>query len=167
VDNWINFTPNKNPTFIPFTEISIDPYQDYAYQAVGTNMRGFSQNIRNGNNFAVFNSEIRFPFVKYIANYPLSNNFLENLQLVGFFDVGTAWSGKTPFSGENAYDNDIIVNGPITITIDADRFPIVAGYGVGVRSQLLGYFLRLDWAWGIENNQLLDRIFYFSMGLDF
>jgi hypothetical protein len=167
VDNWINFTPNKNPTFIPFSEISIDPYQNYAYQAVGTNMRGFSQNIRNGNNFVVFNSEIRFPVIKYIANYPLSNNFLENLQLVGFFDVGTAWSGKTPFSGENAYDNDIIVNGPITITIDADRFPIVAGYGLGVRSQLLGYFLRLDWAWGIENNQLLQRIFYFSMGLDF
>jgi hypothetical protein len=167
VDNWINFTPNKNPTFIPFTEISIDPNQNYAYQAVGTNMRGFSQNIRNGNNFAVFNSELRFPVIKYIANYPLSNSFLENLQLVGFFDVGTAWSGKTPFSGENAYDNDIIVNGPITITIDADRYPIVAGYGVGIRSQLLGYFLRLDWAWGIENNQLLDRIFYFSIGLDF
>ncbi|MBP1668633.1 MAG: translocation protein TolB [Bacteroidetes bacterium] len=167
VDNWINFTQNKYPTFIPFSEISIDPDQNYAYQAVGTNMRGFSQNIRNGNNFAVFNSELRFPVIKYIANYPLSNNFLENLQLVGFFDVGTAWSGKTPFSGENAYDNDIIENGPITITIDADRFPIVAGYGLGVRSQLLGYFLRLDWAWGIENNQWLPRIFYFSMGLDF
>jgi hypothetical protein len=167
VDNWINFNQNKNPTFIPFSEISIDPDQNYAYQAVGTNMRGFSQNIRNGNNFAVFNSELRFPVIKFIANYPLSNNFLENLQLVGFFDVGTAWSGKTPFSGENAYDNDIIVNGPITITIDAQRFPIVAGYGLGVRSQLLGYFLRLDWAWGIENNQMLPRIFYFSMGLDF
>ena len=167
VDNWINFTPNKNPTFIPFSEISISPNQNYAYQAVGTNMRGFSQNIRNGNNFAVFNSEIRFPVVKYIANYPLSNNFLENFQLVGFFDIGTAWSGPTPWSGENAYDNDIIENGPITITIDADRDPIVAGYGFGIRSQLLGYFIRLDWAWGIENYQLLPRIFYFSLNLDF
>ncbi|MBN1413891.1 MAG: hypothetical protein JW973_02220 [Bacteroidales bacterium] len=167
VDNWINFTPNKNPTFIPFSEISINPDKNYAYQAVGTNMRGFSQNIRNGNNFAVFNSEIRFPVIKYITNYPMSNSFLENFQIVGFFDIGTAWSGATPWSGENAYDNDIIENGPITITIDADRDPIVAGYGFGLRSQLLGYFIRLDWAWGIENYQLLPRIFYFSMSLDF
>jgi len=167
VDNWINLTPNKNPTFIPFSESRINPDQNYAYQAVGTNMRGFSQNIRNGNNFAVFNSEIRFPVIKYLANYPMSNSFLENFQIVGFFDVGTAWSGPTPWSGENAYDNDIIVNGPVTITIDADRDPIVAGYGFGIRSQLLGYFIRLDWAWGIENYQLLPRIFYFSMNLDF
>jgi WD40 repeat protein len=167
VDNWINFTPNKNPTFIPFSEISINTKQNYAYQAVGTNMRGFSQNIRNGNNFAVFNSEIRFPVFKYLANYPLSSNFLDNFQLIGFFDVGTAWSGPTPWAGENAYDNDIIENGPITITIDAERDPIVYGYGFGLRSQLLGYFVRLDWAWGIENNQLLPHIFYFSMSLDF
>jgi WD40 repeat protein len=167
VDNWINLTPNKNPTFIPFSEIRINPDQNYAYQAVGTNMRGFSQNIRNGNNFAVFNSEIRFPVIKYLANYPLTNNFLENFQIVGFFDIGTAWSGPTPWAGENAYDNDIIVNGPITITIDAQRDPVVAGYGFGLRSQLLGYFIRLDWAWGIENYQLLPRIFYFSMSLDF
>ncbi|MBN2274677.1 MAG: hypothetical protein JXR41_04215 [Bacteroidales bacterium] len=167
VDNWINLTPNKNPTFIPFSEISINTKQNYAYQAVGTNMRGFSQNIRNGNNFAVFNSEIRFPVIKYLANYPMSNSFLENFQLIGFFDVGTAWSGPTPWAGENAYDNDVIVSGPITITIDADRDPIVAGYGFGLRSKLLGYFIRLDWAWGIENYQLLPRIFYFSMSLDF
>jgi hypothetical protein len=167
VDNWYNFSTNKNPTFIPFSEIPINTSQNYGFQAVGTNMRGFSQNIRNGNNFALFNSEIRFPFIKYIANYPLSNSFLENLQLVGFFDLGTAWSGATPWSGENAYDNDIIENGPITITIDADRDPFVAGYGFGVRTQLLGYFIRLDWAWGIENHQMTRNIFYFSMSLDF
>jgi hypothetical protein len=31
----------------------------------------------------------------------------------------------------------------------------------------LGYFVRLDWAWGIEDNKILDRIFYFSLSLDF
>jgi hypothetical protein len=43
----------------------------------------------------------------------------------------------------------------------------VAGYGFGLRSQLLGYFVRLDWAWGIENNQIRPRVFYFSLSLDF
>lgn len=167
VDNWINLSPGRTPTFIPFTEIPIDRTQNYAYQAVGTNMRGFSQNIRNGNNFAVFNSEIRFPVFKYLANYPLSKSFFENFQLVGFFDVGSAWSGPTPWSSKNAYDSDIIQQGPITITIDTERDPIVAGYGFGVHTQLLGYFMRFDWAWGIENRQILPHVFYFSMSLDF
>jgi hypothetical protein len=167
VDNWINLNPNKTPTFIPFTEIPIDRTQNYAYQAVGTNMRGFSQNIRNGNNFAVFNTEIRLPIFKYLANYPLSRSFFENFQLVTFFDVGSAWSGPTPWSSKNAYDSDVIQQGPITITIDANRDPIVAGYGFGIHTQLLGYFMRFDWAWGIENRQVLPPVFYFSMSLDF
>jgi hypothetical protein len=167
VDNWINFNSSKTPTFIPFTEIPYDRTQNYAYQAVGTNMRGFSQNIRNGNNFAVFNTEIRFPVFKYLANYPLSRSFFENFQLVTFFDVGSAWSGPTPWSSKNAYDSDIIQQGPITITIDSNRDPIVAGYGFGIHTQLLGYFMRFDWAWGIENQQVLPSVFYFSMSLDF
>ncbi len=167
VDNWTNLTPYKIPTFIPLSEIRIDETQNYAYQAVATNTRGFSQNIRNGNSFALINSEIRWPIIKYIANYPLSNSFLENLQVVGFFDIGTAWSGPHPWAGQNAYNNDIIEHPPITITIDAGRDPVVAGYGAGVRSQLFGYFIRLDWAWGIENYQLLPRVFYFSLSLDF
>jgi WD40 repeat protein len=167
VDNWTNITPLKHPTFIPLSEIRIDPDANYVYQAVATNMRGFSQNIRNGNSFALINTELRWPIISYLANYPLSNSFLQNFQAVGFFDIGTAWSGLTPWSGKNAYDNDIIRQGPVEIEIDADREPIVAGYGFGIRSQLFGYFVRLDWAWGIENMQVLPRIFYLSLSLDF
>ncbi len=171
VDNWTNITPFKVPTFIPLSEIPINTEANYAYQTVATNMRGFSQNVRNGNNFALINSEVRWPIIKYIANYPISNSFLENFQIVGFFDIGTAWSGLTPWSKKNAYDKQVIPadgNGnPITIIIDTNREPVVAGYGVGVRSQLLGYFVRLDWAWGIEDSKIRDRIFYFSLSLDF
>jgi Tol biopolymer transport system component len=166
VDNWINLS-GRTKTFLPFTETPVDETQNYAFQAVGTNMRGFSQNIRNGNNFAVFNSEIRFPVFKYLANHPLSKSFFENFQIVGFFDLGSAWSGPTPWSSKNAYDNDIVQQGPITITIDANRPPIVAGYGVGIHTQLLGYFVRFDWAWGIDNNEIRPYVFYFSTSLDF
>ena len=167
VDNWTNLTPLKTPTFTPISEVPIDETENYAYQTVATNMRGFSQNIRNGNNFALINSEIRWPIIKYFVNHPLSNSFLENFQIVGFFDIGTAWSGKTPWSGENAYDFTEIDRPPIKVTLDSDREPIVAGYGFGLRSQLLGYFVRFDWAWGIENNQIRPRVFYFSLSLDF
>jgi WD40 repeat protein len=170
VDNWTNLSA-RTPTFIPLSEIGITPGVNYAFQTLATNMRGFSQNIRNGDNFALINTEIRWPIIRYILNYPLSNAFLENLQVIGFFDIGTAWSGLHPWSKENGYDTDYIYFGPVSlpsiIEIDAQRDPIVAGYGFGVRSQLLGYFIRLDWAWGIENQQVLPKVFYFSLALDF
>jgi hypothetical protein len=81
--------------------------------------------------------------------------------------VGSAWTGLTPFSGKNAYDHDIITNGSVTVTLDSNRSPIVYGYGFGLRAQLLGYFMRFDWAWGVENHVVLPRIFYFSLNLDF
>lgn len=165
VDNWMNVTPMETPTFDQ--SIRIDPEANYVFQAVATNMRGFSQNIRNGTNFAVLNSEIRWPFVRYFANRPLSTDFFNNLQVVGFADIGTAWSGVSPLSADNAYNTDILENGPVRLIIDHERPPYVWGFGFGVRSKLLGYFVRADWAWGVEADVLLPRVFYLSMNLDF
>ena len=147
--------------------IPVNPDVNYGFQALATNLRGFSQNARNGNSFALINSEIRWPFVRYLAGHPLRSNFLNSLQVVGFGDIGTAWTGSSPWSGKNAYDNEIIKNGPVIVTLDSNREPIVAGFGVGARAQVFGYFLRADWAWGIENNYLIPKIFYLSFSLDF
>jgi hypothetical protein len=87
--------------------------------------------------------------------------------VVGFGDIGTAWTGKSPWSGENSYDNEVLSNKAVTVTLDSNREPIVAGFGAGARAQIFGYFIRADWAWGIENNYLLPRMFYLSFSLDF
>jgi len=73
VDNWMNFSRNT-PTFDNSTEINYD--KNWVFQAVGTNMRGFVQNVRNGNSFAVANFELRWPIVRYIFNRPISNECL-------------------------------------------------------------------------------------------
>lgn len=166
VDNWIPLSSDV-PKFIPLSENPINNNHTYAYQALASNMRGFSQNIRNGNSFALINAEIRWPVFQYLLNRPLNSDLLNNMQIVGFFDVGSAWSGTSPLSDENAYNRIVIENNPITITIDREKSPLVAGFGAGVRSKILGYFVRLDWAWGIENNTILPRIFYLSLDLDF
>ena len=166
VDNWVNLSPG-NPTFIPVDEIPLSRSDRYVFQAVATNMRGFPQNIRNGNNFALFNSELRFPFVSYFNNFPSGSSFWNNLQLVGFFDLGTAWTGLHPWAGNNEYEYETIQNGPISITLELHKEPLVAGYGMGLRAKLLGYFVRLDYAWGIENQKSRPGMFYFSLSLDF
>jgi len=165
VDNWMGYFFTKYTMFD--NSIPVNTNENYGFQAIATNLRGFSQNVRNGNSFALINSEIRWPFVRYFAGHPLKSNFLNSLQVVGFGDIGTAWSGKSPWSGQNAYDDQVITNNTITVTLDSNRDPIVAGFGAGARAQIMGYFIRADWAWGIENNYLLPKMFYLSFSLDF
>ncbi|HEX2969618.1 MAG TPA: hypothetical protein VHO46_11010 [Bacteroidales bacterium] len=165
VDNWMGYLFNKYEMFNTSTPVT--PGVNYGFQALATNMRGFTQNVRNGNSFALINSELRWPFIRYFAGHPLRSNFLNSLQIVGFGDIGTAWTGKDPWTGQNGYDTQVIESGPIKVTLDTNTDPIVAGVGAGVRAQLMGYFIRADWAWGIENYYVLPRIFYLSFSLDF
>lgn len=159
VDNWL--FPKFN------NDITIATDQHYAYQTLATNMRGFTQNIRNGNSFAVFNSELRFPIFRYLSKKPIKSDFINNFQIIGFGDVGTAWNGSSPWAPDNALFTHIIPGNPITITLTKDIQPIVEGFGFGLRSRLLGYFMRADWAWGVDNGVIQPIVFYFSLSLDF
>ncbi len=165
VDNWMGYIFNKVPMFDQ--TVPVNPNVNYGFQALATNMRGFTQNIRNGSNFALVNSELRWPVVRYFAGHPLRSNFLNSLQLVGFYDVGMAWSGWDPWGNENWWNDKVYQNGPVTVTIDAMRDPLVMGFGGGARAQLFGYFVRADLAWGIDNGYILPKIFYLSFSLDF
>jgi len=158
VDNWIGAKFNQS--------IPIDYSQNYAYQTLATSMRGFDQNIRNGNSFMVFNSELRLPVVKYLLNRPTRISFIDNFQVVGFGDIGTAWSGPNPFLN-NILFTRYVNQSPIGVVVKEQRNPIVEGMGFGLRTRLLGYFIRADWAWGIEEGVVQPRKFYVSLSLDF
>lgn len=159
VDNWL----------LPRMDNSLAPpaNQNFAYRGLGTNMRGFLQNARNGANFFLINSEVRFPFVQVISRSPVSSEFWRNLAVVGFADVGTAWSGLNPFSLDNPFNVTTFEDGPVRVTVVTNKNPIIAGYGVGARMRLLGYFLRIDRAWGLDDGQILRPVWYFSLSLDF
>ena len=159
VDNWL--IPKFN------RETPVDYKKNYAYQTLATNMRGFEQNIRNGNSFFIINSELRMPIIRYFANRPLKSDFLHNLQIVGFTDVGTAWTGWNPYSSENSLYLRTIRNGSLLITVERQVDPWVGGFGFGLRSRLLGYFLRGDLAWGVEDGRIQKTIIYISLSLDF
>ena len=163
VDAWLK------PRFNFDTDISQE--ENYAYQSVATNMRGFLQNIRNGNSFALINSEIRFPVFKYFMNRPMKSDFIKNFQIVGFGDVGTAWTGKSPYASDNFFNTAVYPFGPENgnseVRIINQREPIVMGYGAGLRSRLFGYFVRIDWARGIQDGVHLPHMFYWSLCLDF
>ena len=165
VDNSLMYMFNPNKSFNK--AIPIDYTQNYIFQTLATDMRGFRQNIRNGSNFVLFNAELRWPVFRYLANHPLGSRFLNSFQIVAFGDVGTAWSGINPYAGMNAYDRRIIRNGPLTVILETNREPFVEGFGIGARALVFGYFLNANIAWGVENYRVLPHIFHVSFATDF
>lgn len=159
VDNWL--FPKFN------TDTPIDFNQNYAYQTLATNMRGFNQNIRNGNSFVVINSELRFPVFQYFSKTPLSSGFLRSFQFVGFGDIGTAWTGISPYSPENSLFTKYIDSGPMHISVEVQKEPIVGGFGLGARATVLGYFVRGDISWGVDDYRVRKPVYYLSLSLDF
>ena len=173
VDNWLMFGDNAridrttglikykyfNPNNPP------DPDNNYAFQSLAVNMRGFIQNAANGNNALVINSEFRLPVFTTLFSKPINNAFLRNFQVIQFIDLGTAWNGK--------YDQlkrPSIVYGspPVQVNIKAGGIgPFLGGYGFGARSTLLGYFIKSDVGWQMNGFFKGKPILYFSMGLDF
>jgi hypothetical protein len=159
VDNWMfqrvdNSTPISN-------DIA------WRFQSFIGPMRGFYLNARNGNSALIGNAEIRLPVFRYFIRKPIKSDFVENFQLVTFMDAGTAWTGTNPYSDENLFNRTELIKNPVTVTISNNREPIVYGYGFGLRSRLLGYFVRADWAWGVDDGRILDRVFYLSLNMDF
>jgi Tol biopolymer transport system component len=161
-DGWIGAQFDNN--------ISVSPADNYAYQTLAVPMRGFQENIRNGNDFVVFNSEIRWPIFHYLFNRPIKSDFFNNFQVIGFFDAGTAWTGPTPYSNENALNETVVSTpgNPITVTLSTLQDPFVEGMGYGLRTRIFGYFIRFDDAWGISNGTIAKTpVTYFSLSLDF
>lgn len=148
-----------------------DPDQSYAFQTLAVNLRGFNQNIANGNNAFVFNSELRLPVFSTLLNKPVNNAFIRNFQVIQFVDLGTAWNGKyDKFERPTTtYSPDPAENGnPLLFKTKAGGIgPLAGGYGFGMRSTLLGYFLKLDAGWPMNGIFRGKPIYYFALGLDF
>jgi hypothetical protein len=86
--------------------------------------------------------------------------------------VGTAWAGSNPFRDDNPLNTETISEGQagneyVFVTINYFRDPIVAGYGVGARLLLFGYFVRVDYGWGIETRSIQKPRLHIALGFDF
>jgi len=159
VDNWM--WAQFDPSIVP------DLTQNYQFQTIATPVRGFYQNARNGNSFAVINNELRVPLFSYFSPKPLKSDFLENFMVIGFNDIGTAWTGFNPYSSQNSFNTTIIDGHNYTITLQNQKEPIIYGYGFGLRTRILGYYVRFDWAWGVNDGVIMPSVKHLSLSLDF
>ncbi len=158
IENWVG--PSYN------NDVARATGSQYVFQMQANSLRGFIQNIRNGSNYMLFNSEIRIPLAAYITQKPVRADYLRSFMVVPFIDIGTAWYGVSPF-GEQPYNTTVVDGGSYIATVTNSESPFVGSTGIGIRSRLFGYYLRLDWAWGIVNGRFNDRITQFGLGYDF
>ena len=178
-----NFGRQKILYYLGGADNSIDPNNfnqriptptsgDFVFQDLANPLRGFDVNIRNGGTYALANAELRVPVFNYLFNN-LRSAFLRDFQLVSFFDVGTAWSGSSPFDEDNPVNiteyPDQTAEGysPVRVRVRRFREPIVYGYGAGVRTSIFGYFIRADYGWGVETGIRQPGKIHVSLGLDF
>ena len=161
VDSWIGSSFNN--------DIPVSTTSGYAFQTIATNLRGFSQNIRNGNSHVVINSEVRWPILKHLINKPIKSEVFRNFQIIAFGDIGATWQGLSPFDEESPFNTETIGSppSPVTLSINFYRNPIVGGTGFGFRSKLFGYFVRLDFGWGIDTGVVQKAVTYLSFSKDF
>lgn len=141
---------------------------NYAFQTIAPSLRGFISNVRSGNNHLLSNIELRVPVFQYIFGKNMRSKILKDFQIVGFFDAGMAWEGNDPYDPNNPINFVEIDRPPIlSAKIHYFRDPFVIGYGGGARINLFGYFLRADYAWGVDSGAIKKPRFHFSLGLDF
>jgi len=143
------------------------PNENFAFKTVAPNLRGFNTNIRNGRSFLLGSAELRIPIFKYLSRKELKSSFFRNIQATAFVDVGSAWHGFVPSITDNPLNTVTLQQQGVEVTLNLDRSTFVYGYGFGARLNLFGYFIRADYAWGVESGLVQDPKLYISLGTDF
>jgi hypothetical protein len=140
---------------------------DWLFNRFCTNLRGFNYNAAYGTSFLLFNLELRVPIIQYIYKGPIDSDFWRHLQITAFSDIGTSWTGVGPFSKNNSFNSVEINEGNFTIKVKSYESPFLTGYGLGLRSLFLGYYSKLDVAWGTRNGSTSRPNYYLTLGHDF
>lgn len=170
MDNWFfnkartngkSSTGEPNPLGYP------GQMQDLLFVEFATSLRGFDYATLFGNSVLMGNAEFRVPLIRALSSGPITSNFLRNMQFIAFYDIGTSWSGKPPFNSQNSVSYEEVVGGPFKAQIKNYLNPWLYSYGVGMRTVMLGYYIKADLAWPVENYEVHKPRVFVTLGFDF
>jgi hypothetical protein len=172
MDNWLfndfyqppsnrpEASPVRNPTGMENSNILFADFVD---------LRGYDYDEIRGRNVITFTSELRIPVFSYLTRGNITSNFIKNFQLVGFYDVGSAWNDFAPWEKVNDQNTEVIntEGSPFTITLNNFSNPWLQSYGAGLRTVLLNYYVKFDVARPVRNYDTEDLRFYVTLGFNF
>ncbi len=175
MDNWLlnkeNTEGTGNPLF--FGDQSNVDKSELLFVEYATSLRGFDYAELFGTDVLLFNAELRIPLIRYLHSGPISSNFFRNLQFVTFYDMGSSWTGVSPFKRANSVNTVSSPGGSqgelglFRYTLRNFQNPWLYSYGVGLRTVLLGYYMKFDLAWPVEDYRTLPPRLFITLGYDF
>ncbi len=164
VDNYLN-NRIQNHEGLRYRSTNVP---DFYFTDFATPVRGFIRGARTGKRYVVWNNELRTPLLKYVKRNTIPSAVWYNLQLAIFTDIGTAWNKGFPNRNNAELNTSYYELGNVSAQVFNQRSPWVMGYGAGIRTVILGYFLKIDVAWSIEDGYYAPKpIWAFSIGTDF
>lgn len=173
MDNWvfnqINYSGLQNP--LRSTQGTFN--ENILFSEFATSLRGFDYATLYGTSVAIGNVELRVPLIRALSNGPIASNFFRNLQFTAFYDIGTSWTGPIPINSRNSVRKRVVPEdpsqsgGPFVIEINEYLNPWLYSYGVGFRTMMLGYYMKFDLAWPVENYKVNDPRLSITLGFDF
>lgn len=171
MDNWLGNRLNLEGLQNPLNSKVGTYNENLLFAEFATNLRGFDYATLYGNSVAMANAELRVPLIRALSNGPITSNFFRNLQFTAFYDIGTSWTGAIPFNTQNSVRKRVVPENtsgsPFIIEINDYLNPWLFSYGVGLRTMMLGYYMKLDLAWPVENYTVKDPRLSFTLGFDF
>lgn len=153
-------SPIRNPTGAENSNILFADFVD---------LRGFDYDEIRGRNVITFTTELRIPLFSYLTRGNITSNFVRNFQLVGFYDIGSAWNDSAPWVRVNDQNTEVIntEGSPFVVVLNNFNNPWLQSYGAGLRTVLLNYYVKFDVARPIRNYETEDLKFYFTLGYNF
>ncbi len=144
----------------------------YQLRSYAGAVRGFRENIRSGNNSFCINSELRIPISSLLSKWPTDKNWYQNLLLIPFVDLGSAWNGLNLFNNDNNYSIRLIdystsARNIASVEVKNLRAPIIGSFGLGVNTRIIGYNTRFDLAFGVEDGKVRKPMYLLSYGTNF
>ncbi|MFT7247992.1 MAG: hypothetical protein ACI97P_000766 [Arcticibacterium sp.] len=171
-ENTLNRTIYENPNQGLQTESG--NLRDLVFYNYGGDLRGFDFARLHGTKHLLFNLELRLSLGGYFSKNTVTSSVIRNLQLVAFADVGTAWEGENgPWSRQNSLNTQSIGGAtalggnPFSAVVTNFKNPFLTGLGGGIRTTVLGFFIKGDYGFGLENKEFSEGKFYLSLGHGF
>lgn len=167
VENWLNRSIQS--TFGDNAGIPFD-LRNIAFFNFAGDLRGFEFAKLFGSNHLLTNLELRMAVANYFPSNAITSGFLKNLEFVLFNDIGTAWNGNSgPFSKQNSLNTEEVGGGtnPFYAVVTNFKNPFLIGYGAGVRTAILGMTVKIDYGFGLEDNEVSPGRIYVSLGKGF
>ena len=172
MDNWMFNSFYNPPANRPEPSPVRNPYgleNSNLLFADFVDLRGFDYDEIRGRNALTFSTELRLPLFSYLTRGTITSNFVKNFQLVGFYDIGSAWNDAAPWEKVNDQNTEVIntTGSPFVIVLNNFNNPWLQSYGAGLRTVLMNYYVKFDVARPVRNYKTEDLKFYFTLGYNF